>query len=111
MNVLRKLTGTASEEDVQGFRFAVALHDEPVPGFIRQAKFGASGLLLLAREAQQLIPLQELFKLAEANDARFVPPAAPAATAPATGGTHAAAEQRVAEIKAKRLQQTARRRK
>jgi hypothetical protein len=42
---------------------------------IRQAKFGSSGVLLIAGAAQTLIPIEELFALAQAQDARFTPPA------------------------------------
>jgi hypothetical protein len=74
MNVLRKLTAVASEEDMPALRFATAQHDEPVPGFIRQAKFGPPGLLLISRDAQVLIPMDELFALAQAIDPAFNPP-------------------------------------
>lgn len=81
MNTLRKLTAVAGEEDRPGLRFASAQHDEPVVGFIRQAKFGSSGLLLIAGEAQVLMPMDELFALAQSVDPRFTPPAAPSRVA------------------------------
>ncbi len=99
MNTLRKLKATAAQEDVQDFRFGMALHDEPIPGFIRQMRVGPSGVLLIAGEAQVLIPLAEVFALAASNDARFVPPASPA---PKVGGPNATIQERVAAIKAKR---------
>lgn len=99
MNTLRKLRGTPSQEDVQDFRFGIALHDEPVPDFIRQMRVGPSGVLLISGDAQVLIPLAEVFKLAEANDGRFVLPAAPA---PKVGGPSTRVQQRVAELKARK---------
>lgn len=79
MNVLRKLSGVAIEEVPADLRFAVAMHEEPVKGFIRQAKIGPSGILLIAGPAQCLLPLEELFALAQAKDPNFAPPPVPAA--------------------------------
>ena len=79
MNVIRKLVGVAAEETPTDLRMGIAMHDEPVPGFIRQVKVGLSGVMLIAGEAQVLLPMTELFALAAANDPRFIPPAAPAA--------------------------------
>ena len=76
MITIRKLTGVAGEESRPDLRFAQAQHDEPTPGFIRQAKFGNSGILLIARDAQLLVPMEELFGLAQSVDPRFTPPAA-----------------------------------
>ena len=74
MITIRKLTGVAGEESRPDLRFAQAQHDEPTPGFIRQAKFGNSGILLIAGDAQILVPMEEMFSFAQSVDARFTPP-------------------------------------
>jgi hypothetical protein len=75
MKVLQNLSAAATAEaDGSAIRMGMAVHDEPVAGFIRQAKFGLSGLMLIAGESQLLVPMAELWKLAEANDPKFVPP-------------------------------------
>lgn len=76
MNVLRKLTAVAAEETPNDLRLGIAMHDEPVAGFIRQVRVGSSGVMLIAGEAQVLVPTAELFALAAAIDPRFVPAAA-----------------------------------
>ena len=63
-------------EEPDVLRFAQAQHDEPVAGFIRQVKLGASGVLLIAGESQLLVPISELFALAQSLDSGFTPPAA-----------------------------------
>ena len=71
MNVLRELTATASEEPARKLLMGMALANEPVPGFLEQTRFGVSGVLLVAGEAQMLFPLEELWRLAARIDDRF----------------------------------------
>ena len=80
MNVLRQLSGVAGEESVGELRCVMAMHDEPKPGFIRQLSLGDGGMMLVCGEARLLIPLGELFRVAEGCDVRFVPPAGTGAT-------------------------------
>lgn len=56
-----------------------AVHNEPTPGFFRQAQLGGDGLVLKRGNESVVIPLEELFKLGEAHCEALRPPTKPEA--------------------------------
>jgi hypothetical protein len=77
MTVLRNLTGRSTCETPAVSGGAFAVHDEPVPGFIRQMRMGCTGLLMMSRGTHVFVPIEELWKLAESAEPNFRPPAIP----------------------------------
>ena len=59
----------------QPFRFHTifSFAEEPVGGFIREVDLGLDGVLLTVSSAQLLVPLSQMFKLAEDVDPAFRP--------------------------------------
>ena len=86
MTVVRDLKGKAVQETPCVSGGAFALHDEPVPGFIRQARMGADGVMLMSAGTTILVPTNELWRLAEAIDPAFKAPPAPVAKAARRAG-------------------------
>ena len=75
MKILTQLSATPIEAQWTEPRGILqAVHDEPVPGFIRSASLGAGGVLIKKGDAVLGIPLAELFRLAEAHEPAMIPP-------------------------------------
>lgn len=82
MKVLRDLTGKVVEASPAVSGGAFALHNEPVPGFIRQMRMGGTGILLVSQGTELFVPIEELWALAEKVAPCFRPPAAKPARRP-----------------------------
>jgi hypothetical protein len=76
MTILTELNATAQAGEIHENRGILQqVQDEPVRGFFRIVKLGGSALYMQRGERVVAIPRAELFKLAEAADAAFLPPA------------------------------------
>ena len=75
IKVLRKLIASVCKEPCPQLHGAMNVLDKPASGVRRSAEFFEAGVLLTAAagEAKVVVPLAELFKLAEAADERFSP--------------------------------------
>lgn len=79
MKTISNLTGIATEQPApEMMHCAFAVHDSPVPGFMRQFRAGVTGVHLKSLEGEVFIPMQAFWDLAAANDATFRVPAVPA---------------------------------
>jgi hypothetical protein len=76
MTVLRALTGRLTQETPAVSGGAFAVHNEPVPGFIRQMRMGWTGVLMVSQGTELFVPIEELWKLAEGAEPNFRPPPA-----------------------------------
>ncbi len=76
MKVLKNLTGELVETDYREPRGILQqVHQEVAPGFFRLACLGSAGLVLKrGADTAVAIPLEELWKLAEAHEAGFKAP-------------------------------------
>jgi hypothetical protein len=74
MTVIRGLNGRSTQEipAVNGGAFAV--HNEPVPGFIRQMRMGCTGVWMISQGTEVFVPIEELWNLAESSEPSFRPP-------------------------------------
>ena len=97
MKVISDLKGTVTEGRPAVSGGVVGLHDEPVPGFIRQARLAVEGVTLFARDAEVHVPMAELWKLAEQVDERFRAPEGK----PAHSGPGPAIRAKAAELRRK----------
>jgi hypothetical protein len=87
--ILRTLKAEALEGNPSA-QMAIAFHNEPAPGLLRQLRAGPDGVLLIAGGRSILIPTDELFALAQTHDPAFAPPKSGALPAPrAPAATHA----------------------
>ncbi len=75
MKVVTNLNGTVIGGKPAVSGGVLALHSEPAPGFIRQARVSIEGVTMcLGAEAEVHVPMLELWKLAERVDPRFCAP-------------------------------------
>jgi len=86
MTVLRGLNGKSVQETPPVSGGLMAVHNEPVPGFIRQARMGPDGVMLVSQGTTVLVPMDELWKLAETVEPSFRPPPAKRARRAGKGG-------------------------
>ena len=64
MTVLHGLKGTPAQEMPLVSGGLLAVHNEPLPGFIRQARMGPDGVMLVSQGTTVLVPMDELWRLA-----------------------------------------------
>ena len=84
MTILTELNATAQTGEIHENRGILQqVQDEPVKGFFRTVKLGADAVYISRGDRVVAIPRAELFKLAEAADPAFLPPA-PAPAQPET---------------------------
>jgi hypothetical protein len=74
MIIVIDLKGTVTEGRPVMSGGMMALHEEPVPSFTRQARMATEGLTMFTPDAAVHVPMAELWKLAEQVDARFRAP-------------------------------------
>ena len=76
MTLATQLTATPVEGTVADPRGTItAIHDEPVKGFFRRASLNGAGVVLQRGETKVIVPLAELWTLAEALEPALRPPA------------------------------------
>src|SRR5271169_1220968 len=70
--VIQKASAVAGRAEAPS---RVRLSHEPAPGFLCQVLMGPAGVMLKAFDAHVMIPMAQLWSLAEALDSRFRVPA------------------------------------